>query len=97
MNRPAAAHPRFDEHAAPGPAQPWWRFGMVWLVLGGPAAVVVAAVATAVIAIHGADPVIGGDAGDVRQVGALTPAAVARNHAATPAAPEPSARVSPGR
>lgn len=97
MNRPVAANTRFDEHAAPGPAQPWWRFGMVWLVLGGPAAVVVAAVVTAVIAIQGADPVIGveGQAGrQAQRVGALTPAAVARNHAATPAAP---AEVNPGR
>jgi hypothetical protein len=22
--------------------QPWWRFGMVWMVVGGPAVVVVA-------------------------------------------------------
>ncbi len=37
---------------------PWYRVGMVWLVLGGPAAVVVAAIVTAVIAYHGADPVV---------------------------------------
>lgn len=37
---------------------PWWRVGMVWLVLGGPAAVVVAALSTAVIAYHDADPVV---------------------------------------
>jgi hypothetical protein len=40
------------------PAAPWWRFGIVWLVLGGPAVVVVAAIATAVIAYRGADPVV---------------------------------------
>jgi uncharacterized protein len=40
------------------PAPPWWRVGMVWLVLGGPAVVVVAAIATAVIAYRGADPVL---------------------------------------
>jgi hypothetical protein len=39
---------------------PWWRVGMVWLVLGGPATVVVAALATAVIAYRGADPVVKG-------------------------------------
>jgi hypothetical protein len=50
------AHPRtrIDD----GPQQPWWRVRMVWLVIGGPAAVVVAAIVTAVIAIRGADPVI---------------------------------------
>lgn len=95
MNHPLSAAPRFDEHAAPGPAQPWWRFGIVWLVLGGPAAVVVAAVATAMIAIHGADPVIGGESEQARRLGALAPAAVARNHAATPAAPP--APLSPAR
>ncbi len=34
---------------------PWWRHGMVWLVVAGPAVVVVAAVATAVLAWRGAD------------------------------------------
>ncbi len=37
---------------------PWYRVGMVWLVLGGPAVVVVAAIVTAVIAYRGADPVV---------------------------------------
>ncbi len=58
--------------------RPWWRYGMVWLVIGGPAVVVVAAIVTAVIAVNGADPVL-----DTRE-GA--PAVQARNHAATPPA-----------
>jgi len=29
----------------PGPVSPWWRHGMVWLVFGGPLAVVLASVA----------------------------------------------------
>lgn len=37
---------------------PWYRHGMVWLVVGGPALVVVAGIVTAVIAYHGADPVV---------------------------------------
>ncbi len=37
---------------------PWYRIGMVWLVLGGPALVVVAGITTAVIAYRGADPVV---------------------------------------
>ena len=38
--------PPSESAAAPA----WWRVGMVWLVLGGPAVVVVAAIGTAVIA-----------------------------------------------
>ena len=68
-------------------AAPWWRFGMVWLVLGGPAVVVVAAIATAVIAIRGADPIVDASVtGSRQQPGAPTaetPAMQARNHAAT--------------
>ena len=56
---------------------PWWREPMMWLVVGGPATVVVAAVATAGIALHRPDPVIKADA-------AKPPAVQARNHAATP-------------
>ena len=60
------------------PAQrPWWREPMMWLVLGGPAVVVVAGIATAAIALHRPDPVIKADA-------TKPPAVQARNHAATP-------------
>jgi uncharacterized protein len=52
----------------------WYRHGMVWLVIGGPAAVVVAGIATLVIAIANPDPVL-------RTV--EMPAVQARNHAAT--------------
>jgi len=66
----------------------WWRVGMVWLVLGGPAIVVVAAIGTAVIAYRGADPVLS-EAPTAQQVvkdlGPQTLAMAARNHAATPA------------
>ena len=62
------------------PASPWWRVGMVWLVLGGPAAVVVAGIVTAVIAVQGAAPVL------TSQESAKfsdRPAVQGRNHAAT--------------
>ena len=59
--------------------RPWWRHGMVWMVIGGPAVVVVAGIVTAVIAARGADPVL-----DTRTA---TPAVEARNHAATPQGP----------
>lgn len=67
---------------------PWWRIGMVWLVLGGPAAVVVASIATAVVAYRGADEVLVETASartlPVQPTG-HTPAMQARNHAATAA------------
>lgn len=67
---------------------PWWRVGMVWLTLSGPAIVVVAAVATAVIAFRGADPEVDKTALPAGKVSGqdadpLTPAVWARNHAAT--------------
>lgn len=66
--------------------QPWWRVGMVWMVIGGPLVVVVASMVTAVIAYRGADVVIV-DTPSARHVAttptATTPALQARNHAAT--------------
>ena len=82
-------HPAADasRHDSLTPALPWWRVGMVWLVIGGPLAVVVAALFTAVLAVRGADPVIGGEGGDrvpSTAAGPLAPAMQARNHAAKP-------------
>lgn len=37
---------------------PWWRVGIVWLVLAGPVLVVVAGIATAVLAYRGADEIV---------------------------------------
>lgn len=61
------------------PKLPWWRVKTMWLVLGAPAAVVVASVVTSVIAVGGADRVVSAQSG-----GAGTPAVQARNHAAQP-------------
>ena len=76
------------------PPTPWWRFGMVWLVVGGPAAVVVASAVTFGIAARHADPVVvdpppasSTATADARVGLATTPTAPAlqgRNHAATP-------------
>ncbi len=55
---------------------PWWRHGMVWLVIGGPAAVVVAGFATLAIAIAYPDPVLSTTRADA----AHAPAVQARNH-----------------
>jgi uncharacterized protein len=83
----------FRSHSRPKPdptaaqATPWWRIGMVWLVIGGPAVVVVAAIGTAVVAVRGADIVLT-DLPAAMTPGhtspsAATPAHQARNHAAT--------------
>lgn len=58
----------------------WWRLPIVWMVIGGPALVVVASFATLAIAILNPDPVISAQPGDKAQV----PAIQARNHAASP-------------
>lgn len=49
-----------------GPQLPWWRIRMVWLVIGGPAAVVVAGVVTIVMAVRGGDqPLVAPDSAAV--------------------------------
>lgn len=80
----------------------WWREPMMWLVLGGPAVVVVAGIATFVIAASNPDPLIARDyysRGLEKSQSAtpsvpetLRPAGQARNHAATPVSPEDSTR-----
>jgi hypothetical protein len=42
-------------HRAPQQSGPWYRYPLVWLVISGPAIVVVAAIYSAVIAYQGAD------------------------------------------
>ncbi len=67
---------------------PWWRVGMVWLVLGGPAVVVVASLFTVVLAYRGAEDVLVAPPSARHapvQPDANTPAVSARNHAATAA------------
>jgi hypothetical protein len=87
---PAVSPPAPGSHPAstPEPALAWWRFGMVWLVVGGPALVVVASLGTAVVAYRGADLVLV-DTPSARvlpvQPTSKTPALTARNHAATAA------------
>jgi uncharacterized protein len=60
---------------------PWYRLPIVWMVIGGPAAVVVAGFATLAIAIANPDPVISTTAPGSS---AELPAVQGRNHAATP-------------
>lgn len=79
---------------APSAAQPWWRFGMVWMIIAGPAIVVVAGFITLWIAIRTPDPVVEEDYYQrglninetLRQQGqerSMMPAVKGRNHAAT--------------
>ena len=74
---------------------PWYKFPMVWLVLGGPLSVVIASLATAGGAWKHIDPVItttpqgelraaGDVAAKVSPKDALAPAMQGRNHAASP-------------
>jgi hypothetical protein len=68
------------------PPAPWWRFGMVWLVLAGPALAVVAGFTTLAIAFRHADAVVAQAParGAAPLAGPTVPALQARNHAATP-------------
>jgi hypothetical protein len=66
--------------------QPWWRFGLVWMVVGGPAVVVVAGFITFYIAATNPDPVLNvtpRTALQERQGITHVPAMQGRNHAAT--------------
>lgn len=78
------------------PAAPWWKHGHVWLLISGPAAVIVAGIATTWIAVASADPVVEVDyyrrGIEINKTLALKeksnlPALQGRNHAATPASP----------
>ena len=83
--------PAQDRPGEPPQPLPWWRFGMVWLVLAGPALVVVAGFVTMAIAYRHADiVVVTTPTRGTSPLGAATaPALQARNHAATP--PQPAA------
>jgi hypothetical protein len=71
---------------------PWWKFGHMWLVVGGPAVVVVASFVTLYLAIMSPNPIIDTQAeAQQEQLAApveaatpnMAPAMQARNHAAT--------------
>jgi hypothetical protein len=77
-------------------AAPWWKFGHVWLVIAGPAVVVVASFITLYLAVTRGDPVLDEDyyrkGLQLNQTLADNPASLApaiqgRNHAATGAPP----------
>lgn len=74
------------------PQRPWWSFAHVWLLIAGPAIVVVAGFFTYYLAVRMPDPVLptqtsvkaeSGQGADISQA----PAVQARNHAATGSLP----------
>ena len=84
----------------PTPSKPWWNYPHMWLVVGGPLVVVVAAIVTAVIALSAPDPLIAEDYYKkgleinttlTEQDRNMVPALQARNHAVTPVAPQNAA------
>ncbi len=77
---------------APDKPAPWWKFGYVWLVISGPAIVVVAGFATLYLAVIYPDPVIDKDYYRhgleinktlANPAASLAPAVQGRNHAQT--------------
>ena len=68
--------------------KPWWRFPLVWMVISGPALVVVASVASGIVAWRAMDTVVGSGVESVPSQSDPTrpdaPAHKARNHAASP-------------
>jgi uncharacterized protein len=77
-------------NTAPTPSRAWYRHPLVWMLIAGPALVVVAAIYTAYLAMSAPDPVLAHDAYEYGQKNqaqtdrSLLPANQARNHAATP-------------
>lgn len=83
----------------PPASPPWWKFGYMWLVVGGPAIVVVAGFVTLWLAIRNPDPVVASDyyrrGVEINKTlenrdASLLPALKGRNHAATPDQDKPA-------
>jgi len=86
------------KNQSPASAKPWWTFGMVWMIISGPAVVVVAAFVTLYLAITIPDPVLPTESLNPRNAienqgkleAAMAPAMLARNHASTGVVPVPN-------
>ncbi len=89
-----------DDHATTSSkCEPWWRFPLLWMVIAGPAVVVVASFVTLWLALRTPDPVVAPDyyrrgieINKALAVKKLMPALAGRNHAATPEADLPAPR-----
>lgn len=84
--------------AAPKPKS-WWKYGYVWLVISGPAVVVVASFYTFWLAVNSPNQIITDEyyrrGVEINKTlenpeKSLAPALKGRNHAATPALDQPS-------
>lgn len=89
-----------SQGAAP---EPWWKFGFVWMVIAGPASVVLASIATVWITLANPETLVAEDyyrrgmqinktlaeEAQRERDRALMPAVQGRNHAASPAPAEP--------
>jgi len=62
-------------------SQSLWRVPALWLMIGGPAVVVVASLATLVVALRNADPPVQ-ERAVAPSADSMTPAVQARNHVA---------------
>lgn len=81
------------------PSAPWWRHPIMWMVVGGPAIVVVAALYTAWLAMRSPDPIVEADyyrrGIEINRTlpgAAMLPAQTGRNHAMTPVGDLPQVR-----
>lgn len=93
--------PTSSTPVTPTTSRAWWREPMMWLVVGGPLAVIVAGIATITMAVRHPDPLVAEDyyrrgveinktlAEQAAARQALVPAQQARNHTATPE-PQPA-------
>lgn len=69
----------------------WWKYGYVWLILGGPIIVIIASFITLNLALKTPDPVVddyyrkGSEINKRLETKELLPAVEGRNHAVTPA------------
>jgi len=70
------------------PSAPWWRVGIVWLVIGSTVAVAAAGIGMVRVARTGADVAVIQPPSN----GSTMPAMQGRNHAATPPAEGPRSR-----
>ncbi len=86
------------------PVDAWWRHPLLWMVIGGPAAVVVASFVTFWLAWRSPDALVsedyyreGVEINKTLAAKKLLPALTGRNHAATPAddVPLPARKAAP--